>query len=100
MRSSRAIAVLEDGQVQRFDRKAIERRFGNTSTSGARCSRSRPRTAGNCLREGLVGPLRFTPEGRTYRFEGEASVGLLLAGRVDVTTYLVAVRGIEPRSRG
>ena len=24
------------------------------------------------LREGLIGPLRFTPVERTYRFEGEA----------------------------
>ena len=34
------------------------------------------------LRELLAGPLTFTPEGRTYRFAGEAAVGKLLAGVV------------------
>ena len=30
---------------------------------------------GELLREMLAGPIRFTPVGRVYRFEGEASVG-------------------------
>ena len=48
----------------------------------------------------LAGPLRFTPEGRTYRFEGELAVGRWLAGKAGLTTSLVAVRGIEPRFDG
>jgi hypothetical protein len=52
------------------------------------------------LREVLAGPLRFTPEGRSYRFEGEATFGAMRSGMADDATYLVAVRGFEPRSRG
>ena len=52
------------------------------------------------LREVLAGPLRFTPEGKTYRFEGEASIGTMLAGSIGVAPFLVAVRGIEPRFDG
>jgi hypothetical protein len=52
------------------------------------------------LREVVTGPLTFTPEGQTYRFEGEAAVGRLLVGSAGLTTKLVAVRGIEPRFDG
>jgi hypothetical protein len=52
------------------------------------------------LREVLAGPLRFTPEGRSYRFEGEATFGGIFAGKADVAPFLVALRGFEPRSRG
>jgi hypothetical protein len=52
------------------------------------------------LREMLSGPIRFTPEGQTYRFEGEATFGGLITGMADVATFGVAVRGFEPRSRG
>ena len=45
------------------------------------------------LREVLAGPLRFTPEGKTYGFEGEASTGVMLAGSASVAPFLVAVRG-------
>ena len=34
------------------------------------------------LREVLTGPLRFTPEGQTYRVEGELAMGALLVGIV------------------
>jgi hypothetical protein len=52
------------------------------------------------LREVLEGPLRFTPEGKTYRFEGEVGLGALVAGMVGLPTQMVAVRGIEPRFDG
>lgn len=48
------------------------------------------------LREVLTKPLRFTPEGRTYRFEGEAAIGRLVAGIAGLPTNLVAVRGSAP----
>jgi len=47
------------------------------------------------LREVLVGPMRFTPQGRSYQFEGEASLGRLLAGVIGDATNLVPVRGFE-----
>jgi hypothetical protein len=34
------------------------------------------------IAEALTGPLRFTPVERTFRFEGKASLGAMLAGTV------------------
>jgi hypothetical protein len=34
------------------------------------------------LREVLEGPLRFTPEGKTYRFSGPVAIGRVIAGAV------------------
>jgi hypothetical protein len=48
------------------------------------------------LRETLVGPLTFTPDGRTYRFEGELSIGRLLAGMTGLPTFLASPTGFEP----
>ncbi len=48
------------------------------------------------LREVLAGPLRFTPDARTYRFEGEAAMGRVLAGitgRFDRKAIEAKVRG-------
>ena len=42
------------------------------------------------LREVLAGPLRFTPEGKTYRFEGEAAIGRLVAGIVGLPTVVAS----------
>jgi hypothetical protein len=39
------------------------------------------------LREVLAGPLRFTPDGRTYRFEGEARVGAIVAQMAGVALW-------------
>ena len=51
------------------------------------------------LRETLAGPLRMAPVDRSFRFEGIA-IGRVLAGRADVATNLVPVRGFEPRFDG
>src|SRR5262249_54764621 len=48
------------------------------------------------LRETLVGPLRFTPEGKMYRFEGEVAIGRLLAGRVGLPPFVASPSGFEP----
>jgi DNA invertase Pin-like site-specific DNA recombinase len=45
------------------------------------------------LREVLAGPLTFTPEGRTYRFEGDARRDRLLAGIAGLTTFVVRPGG-------
>jgi hypothetical protein len=47
-------------------------------------------------REVLAGPLRFTPEGKTYRFEGEAAIGQMLAGMAGVAPFLASPTGFEP----
>jgi hypothetical protein len=52
------------------------------------------------LRRVLARPLSFTPVARSYHFEGEASMGALLAGAAGVATFVVPVRGFEPRFDG
>jgi len=37
-----------------------------------------------------LGRLRFTPETRTYRFEGEAAIGRLFAGVADVAPFVAS----------
>jgi hypothetical protein len=46
------------------------------------------------LREVLVGPMRFRPQGRSYHFQGEAALGRLLAGAIGDATNLVPVHGL------
>lgn len=55
-------------------------RFAGTSAGGARCSPNTRRRAGQLQREVLAGPLRFIPEGRTYRFEGESCGRTVVSG--------------------
>jgi site-specific DNA recombinase len=92
--------TYENVKTSHFDRRAVEfdvrRRL-----DGWRDLLTRHTSDGRqLLRETLTGPLRFTPEGRTYRFEGEASVGHLIAGVAGLATLMVPLRGFEPRSRG
>jgi site-specific DNA recombinase len=97
----KAVTALERVAGLRLDRKAIERQVrrhigewrGLLSTKHVQDGRQ-------LLREILAGPLRFTPEGRTYRFEGDAALGGMFAGIASVATFMVAVRGIEPRFDG
>jgi hypothetical protein len=41
----------------------------------------------------LSGPLRFTLDGRSYKFEGDAAIGRLLAGMVGLPTKMASPRG-------
>jgi hypothetical protein len=94
------IAAHEASSVRLFDRNTIEQKV-RRHIDGWRALLGKHTSEGRqLLREVLAGPLRFTPEGRGYRFEGEAALGRALAGTAGLTTSLVAVRGIEPRSRG
>jgi site-specific DNA recombinase len=52
------------------------------------------------LREILAGPLLLTPDGRAYRFEGEAVVGALLLGSVGLPTFMARPAGLEPATPG
>jgi site-specific DNA recombinase len=95
------VAELERTDVRQFDRRAIEHSVHrHLETWQALLTTTHVEDGRQLLREVLAGPLRFTPDERTYRFEGCAAFGGLLAGMADVATNLVAVRGIEPRSRG
>jgi site-specific DNA recombinase len=99
-RAELAGSIDRYGGALRVDRQALERAIRQRICSWRELLQRQVPSARQLLREVLTGPLRLTPVGRTYRFEGEASIGGLLAGTVDVATFLVAVRGFEPRSRG
>ena len=47
------------------------------------------------LRRLLVGPIRFTPDGRRYQFEGKAAIGRLLTGLIDVRTFVASPEGSD-----
>jgi hypothetical protein len=51
------------------------------------------------LRETLVGPVTLTPDGGTYRFEGELSVGSLLCGSDDLQPLVRARQDSNLRPR-
>jgi hypothetical protein len=89
-----AIAVYEGANAQRFDRNAIQHKV-RQHIDGWRAllSTKHVQDGQQLLREVLAGPLRFTPEGRTYRFEGDATFGGMLAGIAGVAPFVVAVRG-------
>ena len=102
--SARGVARLHR-RLRRREHRAIRSASNRATGAGtprwlARIAQQAHLDSRQLLREVLAGPLRFTPEGHTYRFEGEASVGRLLAGVAGVATLMVPLRGFEPRSRG
>src|SRR5437763_14730675 len=88
---------IDDGQ---FNRKAVEQAVRDELNNGRTVLTRHVDDARQLLREVIAGPLMFTPVERTYRFEGEALIGRLVAGTAGLPTCVVAVRGFEPRSRG
>ena len=76
-----SIEAAEAVDVRRFDRKAIERRVRHQLNDWWRLLTTNVGDGRQLLREILVGPLKFTPEGDVYRFEGEATFGRLLSGQ-------------------
>ena len=95
------IGALEIGRAGRFDRRTIEASVTRylDHWRGLLAS-THVHDGRQLLREVLDGPLRFTPDGRAYRFAGDARLGGLLLGVVGLPTEMVAVRGIEPRFNG
>jgi site-specific DNA recombinase len=84
------ITAHEAIEVARIDRAAIEQtvRQGLTEWRTRLAGRAIDRTR-QALRELLVGPLTLIPEGRMYRFEGEALIGTWLLGKVGLATFVV-----------
>lgn len=48
------------------------------------------------LREVLEGPLKFTPEGQAYWFEGEVATGRLVTGLVGVPSFVGVPKVSDP----
>jgi hypothetical protein len=88
-----AIAARESFALRRFDRKAIEAKVNDYVKGWHALLTKRVEDGRQLLREVLAGPLRFTPDGKTYRFEGEAVIGQLVAGMVGLPTVLASPTG-------
>ena len=95
------ITAFERANVERFDRRAIAAKV-QEHVHGWRTllATQQVQDGRQLLREVLAGPLRFTPDARTYRFEDEARVGAIVAQMAGVAPYVVAVPGIEPGFHG
>ena len=91
-----AIAARESFHRRRFDRKAIEARVNDYVKGWRALLTKRVEDGRQLLREVLAGPLRFTADGKTYRFEGEAAIGRMLAGMVGVAPFVASPTGFEP----
>ena len=95
--SDRGEIVGDAADVSRLDRGAIARKVQARVTDwrAALTARAMARMR-QTLREVLAGPLVLTPEGRTYRFEGEPLVGSLLLGEVGLLPLWRARQDSEP----
>jgi len=68
-----AVAAHDGANAPRFDLKMIEQKVRHHFDRWrALLSSKHVQDGRQLLREVLAGPLRFVPEGRTYRFEGNA----------------------------
>jgi hypothetical protein len=91
-----AVAVREAADIGRFNRQAVEHDVRRHLENWRALLTKHVNDGRQLLREVLSGPLKFTPEGRTYRFGGEASFSRLLSGVAGVATFVVRPEGLEP----
>ena len=95
-RRAELIASIESADavdVRRLDRKGIERTVRQQLTAWRSLLTTNVADGRQLLRQVLVGPLRFTPEDQTYRFEGEAAIGRLLTGVAELAPFLASPTG-------
>ena len=90
-----AIETAAGVDVRRFDRKVVEHRVRQELTQWRSLLTANVADGRQLLREVLVGPVRFTPDGDAYRFEGEAAVGRLFMGSAELAPYLASPTGPE-----
>ncbi len=77
-----AIAAAEAVEDLTVDRAAVKRKVLEKVASWRDLLTRQVAEGRQALREVLEGPLRFTPEGKSYRFEGEVATGRLVAGLI------------------
>ena len=90
-----ALAARDSFDVRRFDRKALEAKVHEYVKGWRALLTKRVEDGRQLLREVPAGPLRFTPERKTSRFEGEAAIGRMLAGMAGVATFVASPRGTD-----
>jgi hypothetical protein len=88
-----ALAARESFDVRRLDRKAIEAKVHEHINDWRALLTTHVQDGRQLLREVLAGPLRFTPDGRSYRFEGEAAIGRLFVGIAGLPTVVASPTG-------
>jgi len=71
----------------RYDRATIERKVQHAVSDWRQSLTAHSVRSRQVLREILAGPMTLTPDGRSYRFEGEDVVGRLLLGKVGLPTF-------------
>jgi site-specific DNA recombinase len=91
-----ALTARESFDLRRFDRKALEAKVHEHVDRWRALLTKRVEDGRQLLREVLSGPLRFTPQRKTYRFEGDAAIGRMLAGVAGIATFLASPTGFEP----
>ena len=82
-----------------IDRKAVERAVRAHLADWRGLLTKHVQDGRALLRQLLVGPLKFIPDGNAYRFEGEAAIGRMLAGTAglaSVATFVASPTGFEP----
>jgi site-specific DNA recombinase len=90
------IAARTRGRTVGYDRRRAERLAGDYLRRWRTLLTKHVSDARQALREVLEGPMRFTPEGKTYRFEGQVTFAQLFAGVVDLPPLLASPTGFEP----
>ena len=78
-----AIAALEHSNVRAFDRVGVEKAVRRHVEQWRALLTTDTAAGRRFLREGLVGPLTFTPDERKYRFAGELAYSQLFSGEAD-----------------
>ena len=95
-RLAAVVSASDVAAVPQFDRRAIEAKVRKRIGQWRELLTTNIEDGRQLLREVLAGPLRFTPEGRSYRFEGEATLGQIVAGIAGLPTVLASPTGFEP----
>ncbi len=91
----RDIAAAEAVSTRVFDRAEIERKVLTEVARWREVLTEELPDGRQLLREILDEPLKFTPEGKAYRFEGNTRLGALVAGLVGATE-VASPTGVEP----
>jgi site-specific DNA recombinase len=96
----RDVLVLEMGSAEALhrihvDREAIEASVQKTVGTWRDLLNGSVADGRQMLREVLEAPLRFVPDGKTYRFSGPVATGRLVAG-VALPTKMASPPGFEP----
>jgi hypothetical protein len=93
-----AITAANAAEHVRLDRRGIEKHVRAKIEAWRALLTSDIRDGRELLRQVLAGPVRFVPDDRRYRFEGEAAVGRLFRGIAGLSSLSTFVASLMPAS--